>query len=552
MTAGRGRRYAGPDASTRRSERVVAALRAAGPDPRATEPYTHTVPVSATARASASSRSSRCSGSCAWTSWPRRRSRPCATGACRSTRASQSRRYLDWLENIRPWCISRQLWWGHQLPVWYRGDETYVGTEPPEGEGWERDPDVLDTWFSSALWPFATLGWPEETPELRAFYPTDVLSTARDILFLWVARMVMMGLEFTGDIPFDARLRALGHPGARRPADEQVAGHRHRPARRDRAATAPTRCASACWRCPRPRTCASARRRSRRASALANKLFNAVAVRAAQRRRTSRPAPRPRTVEDRWILSRLQAREGRRARRDRGASTSPRPRSASTTSSTASCATGTSSSSRAASSTTDLSGDAAARAARDARARAPGDPVRDRGAVGATCPAPRACSRGARRRGPTRRCATRRPRPRSAHVIEAVQALRALARRRRRQARRACCPRRVDGLDGAARRSSPGWRGWTSTATREPSRRRVPIPGGSVEICAATASTGEAEAAQARGRARARCSARSRAPRASWPTRASSPRRPPAVVQAERDKLERLRARAGGADVARA
>jgi valyl-tRNA synthetase len=110
--------------------------------------------------------------------------------------------YLTWLENIRPWVLSRQLWWGHRLPVWYRGDETYVGEEPPESEGWERDPDVLDTWFSSALWPFATLGWPRETPELRAFYPTDVLSTARDIIFLWVARMVMFGIEFTGQVPF--------------------------------------------------------------------------------------------------------------------------------------------------------------------------------------------------------------------------------------------------------------------------------------------------------------------------------------------------------------
>ena len=117
---------------------------------------------------------------------------------------SQRGRYLDWLGKIRPWCISRQLWWGHQIPVWYRGegDETYVGVVPPEGEGWERDPDVLDTWFSSGLWPFATLGWPEDTPELRAFYPTDVLSTGRDILFLWVARMVMLGLELTGDVPF--------------------------------------------------------------------------------------------------------------------------------------------------------------------------------------------------------------------------------------------------------------------------------------------------------------------------------------------------------------
>jgi valyl-tRNA synthetase len=110
--------------------------------------------------------------------------------------------YLDWMENIRPWCISRQLWWGHRIPVWYRGDQTYVGTEPPEGDGWERDPDVLDTWFSSGLWPFATLGWPEQTDQLAAFYPTDTLATGRDIVFLWVARMIMMGIEFTGEIPF--------------------------------------------------------------------------------------------------------------------------------------------------------------------------------------------------------------------------------------------------------------------------------------------------------------------------------------------------------------
>src|SRR4051794_7882535 len=110
--------------------------------------------------------------------------------------------YLRWLENIKPWCVSRQLWWGHQIPAWYRDDELYVGEEPPPGEGWERDPDVLDTWFSSALWPFATLGWPEATAELRAFYPTDVLSTARDIIFLWVARMVMFGMAFTEQVPF--------------------------------------------------------------------------------------------------------------------------------------------------------------------------------------------------------------------------------------------------------------------------------------------------------------------------------------------------------------
>ncbi len=110
--------------------------------------------------------------------------------------------YMRWMQEIRPWCLSRQLWWGHQLPVWYRGHEVYVGLDAPAGEGWERDPDVLDTWFSSGLWPFATLGWPDATPELARFYPTNVLSTARDILFLWVARMVMLGIEYMGEVPF--------------------------------------------------------------------------------------------------------------------------------------------------------------------------------------------------------------------------------------------------------------------------------------------------------------------------------------------------------------
>jgi valyl-tRNA synthetase len=124
------------------------------------------------------------------------------SGRVRFHPENHRRVYLDWMENIRPWCISRQLWWGHRLPVWYRDLDTYVGVDPPRGDGWQRDQDVLDTWFSSALWPFVTLGWPEQTPELTAFYPTDVLVTARDIIFLWVARMIMMGLEFTGEIPF--------------------------------------------------------------------------------------------------------------------------------------------------------------------------------------------------------------------------------------------------------------------------------------------------------------------------------------------------------------
>jgi valyl-tRNA synthetase len=110
--------------------------------------------------------------------------------------------YLNWLENIHDWCISRQLWWGHRIPVWYRGDELRVSVERPEGEGWRQDEDVLDTWFSAWLWPFATLGWPEDTEDLRRFYPNSLMVTGSDIIFFWVARMIMAGLEFQGRLPF--------------------------------------------------------------------------------------------------------------------------------------------------------------------------------------------------------------------------------------------------------------------------------------------------------------------------------------------------------------
>ncbi len=118
--------------------------------------------------------------------------------------------YLGWMENIRDWCISRQLWWGHRIPVWYCqdcGEMMVVKTAPDncqscKGENLEQDSDVLDTWFSSALWPFSTLGWPEKTPDLEYFYPTSVLVTGRDIIFFWVARMIFSGLEFMEEPPF--------------------------------------------------------------------------------------------------------------------------------------------------------------------------------------------------------------------------------------------------------------------------------------------------------------------------------------------------------------
>jgi len=110
--------------------------------------------------------------------------------------------FLNWLENIQDWCISRQLWWGHRIPAWYRGDEVYVGEERPLGDGWKQDEDSLDTWFSSALWPFSTLGWPEDTDDYKRFFPTNTLVTGYDIIFFWVARMVFQSKYLTGQRPF--------------------------------------------------------------------------------------------------------------------------------------------------------------------------------------------------------------------------------------------------------------------------------------------------------------------------------------------------------------
>jgi valyl-tRNA synthetase len=237
---------------------------------------------------------------------------------------SNTRVYMDWMENIRPWVVSRQLWWGHRLPVWYRGGETYVGMTAPEGAGWERDPDVLDTWFSSALWPFVTLGWPEQTPELRAFYPTDVLVTARDIIFLWVARMIMMGLEFVDQVPFeDVHIHAIIQaPDGRRmskslgtgidPLDLINGGPRppvfgngsHPPSEFPAYGADALR-----WGLLAMASSQDVRFSEERIAQglqLTNKLWNAARLILLGVGADARAAVSPATVEDRWILSRLE------------------------------------------------------------------------------------------------------------------------------------------------------------------------------------------------------------------------------------------------------
>src|SRR5438270_6628257 len=293
-------------------EAVVAALREQGLT-RGEEAYTHLVPFS--------HRSGRRIEPLISLQWFMRMDElagPAAEavheGRVRIHPDSQARRYLQWLEEIRPWCISRQLWWGHQLPVWYRGEETYVGVQPPGGEGWERDPDVLDTWFSSALWPFATLGWPDKTPELWAFYPTDVMVTARDILFLWVARMVMMGLNFTEQAPFhDVYVHSvIQAPDGRRMSKslgtgidplEEIEAYGADAVRFGLLAMSSSQ------------DVRYSVKKIRQGQSLANKLFNASRFVLLGVDLEAGADPAPTAVEDRWILSRLariHAETGRR------------------------------------------------------------------------------------------------------------------------------------------------------------------------------------------------------------------------------------------------
>jgi valyl-tRNA synthetase len=219
---------------------------------------------------------------------------------------------LDWLKAIRPWNVSRQLWWGHQLPIWYcpDGHVTCAETTPEAcavcgSRELERDPDVLDTWFSSALWPFATLGWPDDTPELRRFYPGDVNSTAREIIFLWVNRMIMAGLEVMGDIPFhDVIIHStVLAPDGRRMSKSLGNGVNPLDVIEQHGADATRYGLLKMSSVQDVRYSYGSVEEGRR---LANKLWNVSRLLLAQGEGVA-PERRPRELEERWILARIDA-----------------------------------------------------------------------------------------------------------------------------------------------------------------------------------------------------------------------------------------------------
>jgi valyl-tRNA synthetase len=314
MTAEAGERFEGMSAAEAR-DAVVAALRERG-SLRGEQPYTHSVPFS--------ERSGERIEPLISLQWFCRMDELAAPAIdaverdeVRIVPSNYKRVYLNWMREIRPWCISRQLWWGHQIPVWYGPDGEEIVSESPElareaarergldPDSLTRETDVLDTWFSSALWPFATLGWPDDNPHLRAFYPTSFLTTAREIIFLWVARMVMMGIEFAGDIPFrDVYVHPVVQaPDGRRmskslgtgvdPLDE-IDVHGADALRFGMLAISSTQ------------DVRYSPDRVQQGRDLANKLWNAsrlVLLNAGE----VEPGPRAEQLEDRWILTRLDA-----------------------------------------------------------------------------------------------------------------------------------------------------------------------------------------------------------------------------------------------------
>jgi valyl-tRNA synthetase len=319
MTAQAGEEFAGLTVAEARTA-VVAALRRSGAL-RGSEPYTHSVPYSHRSGARIEPLIS-----LQWFMRMDELARP-AIEAVRDGRVRfhperWAAVYLDWMENIRPWCVSRQLWWGHRLPVYYCDacEETYVARVAPErcgacGGPVRQDDDVLDTWFSSALWPFATLGWPAHTDALRAFYPTDVVVTAREIIFLWVARMIMMGLEFTGEIPFaDVYVHAvIQAPDGRRMSKSLGTGID--PLEEiDRSGADAVRYGMLAMSSTQDVRYSS--EKIEQGQRLANKLFNAArfVILGIGDDGAGPSGPAPSALEDRWILSRLA-----RAERDIGA-----------------------------------------------------------------------------------------------------------------------------------------------------------------------------------------------------------------------------------------
>jgi valyl-tRNA synthetase len=233
-------------------------------------------------------------------------------GRVRFTPARFARVYLDWLRNVRPWCISRQIWWGHRIPVWYcpDGHVTVAGTEPGAcgtcgSRELRQDEDVLDTWFSSALYPFATLGWPDETPDLEAFYPGDVLTTARDIIFLWVARMVFSGLELMHAEPFHDVLihSTILNPDGRRMSRTLGTGIDPEDAIEPYGADATRYGLLKLTSTQDARFSFGSIQEGRK---LANKLWN-VARLILSNTSGVRPQPRPKETVERWILARIDA-----------------------------------------------------------------------------------------------------------------------------------------------------------------------------------------------------------------------------------------------------